>query len=54
MPFKSEAQRGYFHANMPDLAKKWDKETPKGAKLPYHIKDKKDAIGRKLKGMPKI
>ena len=34
MPFVSKAQRGFFHANMPALAKKWEKETPKDAKLP--------------------
>ena len=25
MPYKSEKQRRYLHANEPELAKKWDK-----------------------------
>lgn len=39
MPFKSQAQRRYFHATMPDKAKEWEKETPKG-KLPEKVKTK--------------
>lgn len=38
MPFKSEAQRRYMHANLPELAAKWEQETRKGAKLPLHVK----------------
>ena len=41
MPYKSKAQRGWMHANKPEMAKKWDKETPKGKKLPEHVKQKK-------------
>jgi hypothetical protein len=41
MPFKSEAQRGWMHANEPEMAKKWEKETPKGKKLPKKVKKKK-------------
>ena len=26
MPFKSEKQRKWMHANEPDMAKKWEKE----------------------------
>jgi hypothetical protein len=26
MPYKSEKQRRYLHANEPELAKKWDKK----------------------------
>ena len=37
MPFKSQAQRKLFHATMPETAKKWEKETPKG-KLPEKVK----------------
>lgn len=40
MPFKSEAQRRYMHHNHPELAKQFDAETPKGAKLPERLKDK--------------
>ena len=34
MPFKSEAQRRLFYAKHPKLAKKWERETPKGKRLP--------------------
>lgn len=45
MPYKSEAQRKYFHANKKKLekqgvvVKEWDKES-KGLKLPKKIKKK--------------
>lgn len=38
MPFKSEAQRRWMHVNHPSMAKRWEKETPKKKKLPYHKK----------------
>jgi hypothetical protein len=41
MPFKSQAQRKYFHQNLPHLAKEWEKETPKGKKLPQKKKKAK-------------
>jgi hypothetical protein len=34
MPFKSKAQRRWMHATKPEMAKRWEKETPKGKKLP--------------------
>jgi hypothetical protein len=39
MPFQSQAQKGWMYANKPDMAKRWQAETPKG-KLPYHKKKK--------------
>lgn len=39
MPFKSEAQRKMMWAKDPKMAKKWEKETPKG-KLPKKVKKK--------------
>lgn len=33
-PMKSQAQRRYLHAKHPKIAKKFEKETPKGKKLP--------------------
>lgn len=39
MPFRSEAQRHWMHANKPDMAKRWEAETPPG-KLPEHVKPK--------------
>jgi hypothetical protein len=41
MPFKSQAQRKYLFAKHPKVAKQWAKETPKGKKLPVHVKKKK-------------
>ena len=35
MPFRSQAQRAYFHQHLPDLAAEWEKGTPKG--LPEHV-----------------
>lgn len=36
-PFVSEAQRAYMYANMPEMAKRWEKHTPKGKKLPKKV-----------------
>jgi hypothetical protein len=41
MPFKSKAQRGWMYANEPEMAKRWEKETPKGKKLPGKVEEKK-------------
>lgn len=38
MPFKSQAQRRWMHATHPEMAKKWEKHTPKGKKLPEKVK----------------
>lgn len=34
MPFQSQAQRGYLYANKPEIAKEFEKKTPKAQKLP--------------------
>lgn len=41
-PFKSQAQKGYLYANNPKVAKEFQKETPKGAKLPKKAPKKKE------------
>jgi hypothetical protein len=41
MPFKSQKQREFMWALYPDMAKEWEKETPKGKKLPEKIEKKK-------------
>jgi hypothetical protein len=41
MPFKSKAQRGWMYANEPQMAKRWEKETPKGKKLPTRVAKRK-------------
>ena len=38
-PFRSAAQRRFMYAKHPEIAKRWEKETPKG-KLPEHVKHK--------------
>jgi hypothetical protein len=35
---KSQAQRSYLHAKLPQVAKKFEKETPKGKALPKKAK----------------
>lgn len=40
-PFKSEAQKKFLYDNHPDIAKRWEAETPKGKKLPKHVKKSK-------------
>lgn len=41
MPFKSKKQRAWMHSNKPEMAKEWEKETPKGKKLPTRAKSSK-------------
>lgn len=36
MPFKSKAQRRWMYANHPEMAKHWEADTPKNAKLPNY------------------
>lgn len=38
MPFVSDAQRKFMYANHPEIAKRWQKHTPKGKDLPEHVK----------------
>jgi len=40
MPFESEAQRRFLYAKHPTIAKRWERHTPKGKKLPEHVKTK--------------
>lgn len=38
MPFRSEAQRRFLFAKHPDVAREFADATPKGTKLPDHVK----------------
>lgn len=38
MPFKSEAQRKWMYATNPEMAKRWEEETPKKKKLVKKVK----------------
>lgn len=40
MPFKSQAQKGYLFANLPEVAKEFAAKTPKGKKLPARVSKK--------------
>ena len=53
MPFKSSAQRGYLFANDPKVAKEFAKETPRGKKLPKHVKRKKQTRASSGKPVPR-
>lgn len=47
MPFRSTAQRSYLAIHNPKVAHEFAKETPKGAKLPYHVgRDGKGPLSR--------
>ncbi len=37
VPYRSEAQRRFMHERHPEIAKRFDAETPAGAKLPEHV-----------------
>lgn len=41
MPFVSKSQRAFMYAVHPEMAKEWEKETPKNKKLPKKVKTKK-------------
>lgn len=41
MPFKSQAQRKFMYSKHPEMAKEWEKKTPKGKKLPKKVSPKK-------------
>ena len=40
-PILSEAQRRWVHKNHPEMAERWEKETPADSKLPEHVGKKK-------------
>lgn len=40
-PFQSKAQQKWMWANDPAIAERWQKETPKNAKLPQKVKQTK-------------
>lgn len=46
MPLKSQKQRAWMYANHPEMAKRWEKETPKG-KLPKKVKKTKRKTRKK-------
>lgn len=49
MPFKSQAQRRFMHSEHPGIAKRFEKETPKG-KLPERVGGRLSSMYAKMKG----
>ena len=49
MPFKSEKQRKYLHANEPDVAKSWEKKKKKRKKK-YSADEKAKAVEKVRNG----
>ena len=47
MPFKSEKQRKFMHANHPEIAKRWEKEYIKGGRVKLNAGG---YIGKSIKG----
>jgi hypothetical protein len=37
MPFQSDQQRKFMYAKHPQIAARWEKETPEGKKLPKKV-----------------
>jgi hypothetical protein len=54
MPFKSEAQRRYLYAKEPKVAKRFEKETPKGKRLPARVGKKSSLLAAYLGGKKKL
>lgn len=44
MPFKSDSQRRWMYANEPEMAERWQNETPKGKDLPERVERKKESV----------
>lgn len=49
MPYASEAQRRYMHTQHPQIAERFDRETPRDARLPEHVHE--DAKARAYRRM---
>ena len=47
MPFRSKAQRKFMYAKHPEIAAEFEAKTPKGKKMPEHVKAKPKKRGRK-------
>lgn len=54
MPFKSKAQQRFMYSQHPDIAKRWEDETPNIKKLPARVKSKKPRVRSKSKLSPRL
>lgn len=51
MPMKSQKQRSFLWSQHPDIAKKFETETPDGKKLPEYVsKARKSVIDKRMRG----
>lgn len=41
MPFKSKAQRRWMYKTYPEMAKRWERESPRPSRLPDRVRPKK-------------
>lgn len=48
MPYKSEKQKAWMHANKPAMAKKWDKEEESGLYAKRKKKKKGSALTERM------
>ena len=46
MPFESQSQRRFMYAKHPDIAKRWEEETPTGKRLPRKLGKKRKPVKR--------
>lgn len=44
MPFVSDKQRKWMHIHHPGMARRWDRHTPKGKRLPRHVDEEELAV----------
>lgn len=54
MPFKSEAQRNYLYANKPEVARRFQSETPKNVDLPKKVPQHAKSTSRKANAMRRV
>jgi hypothetical protein len=47
MPMESQSQRSYLWIHHPDIAREFEAATPRGAKLPEHVR-RKATIKRRI------
>lgn len=50
MPFRSVRQRSFLYSQHPDVAKEFQRETPKGAHLPERVTKKPPTAAKTLYG----
>ena len=51
MPFQSEKQRRYLHANHPEIAKRWERDYAGGGRIGYRLGTEKEPKQNNLSGI---